>query len=138
MAFVNEYIPEADRKRFGITSDSRFYLVGTTNWTVDRERDMFLLRRQGGGPESTPIHYWAFHWRGHLLDARLEVLERGGDPSGGGHGWARIKLHSLNGIEPEIANRRDEILADLQEALAAHKGMGIHSTRTSYEVRLEV
>jgi hypothetical protein len=49
MAFVNEYIPEEDKKKHRMTPDSNFYLARTTNWTVDRARDMFLIRRTGGG-----------------------------------------------------------------------------------------
>lgn len=136
MAFVNEYIPEEDKKKYDMTPDSNFYLASTTNWTVDRERDMFLIRRTGGGAEGFPIHHWAFCWRGHLLDVRMEMLDAGGDPSGG-HGWEHTKVHGIGNMTPELQSHRAQIIEDLKSALMARKGGGVYSRRTSYEVTLD-
>ena len=36
MAFINEYIPAEDKKKYNMTDHSDFYLAGTNSWTVDR------------------------------------------------------------------------------------------------------
>jgi hypothetical protein len=135
MTFINEYIPDDDKKKHNITPDSNFYLAGIESWTVDRERNMFLMRRTGGGAEGYPIHHWAFYWRGHMLDARLQLIDAGGDHRGG-HGWARIKLVDISGISPALQESKPQIIDDLKDALTAHKGTGVLSSRTSYEVTL--
>ena len=137
MTFINEYIPEADKKKYNITPGSDFYLTSTEGWTVDRERDMFLLPRTGLGPESEPgLRYWAFYWRGHLLNVRLKSIDSGCDATGT-HGWGRTKLLSMGDMPPELQAQRAKIVADLKDALTAHKGLGVYSTYTSYEVTLE-
>ena len=137
MTFVNEYISEEDKTKHNISSDNHFYRAGTTEWTVDKESNSFLMRRTGVGPESTPGETsWAFFWRGHLLDVRLRLIDAGGDPRGG-HGWEHVKLLAMKGVPPELEQRRAEILKDLKEALTAHKGLGVLSRRISYEVFLD-
>ena len=79
MSFVVEYIPEADKIKHHMTPDSCFYFTSTSAWAVDRERDMFLLRRTGPRPEGIPgMIDWAFYWRGHLLSVTLLTIDSGG------------------------------------------------------------
>jgi hypothetical protein len=137
MAFINEYIPAEDKKKYNMTDHSDFYLAGTNSWTVDRERDMFLLPRTGGGPESTPgIRDWAFYWRGHMLDVRLGLIDNGNDEAGI-HGWERKKLHWIRDMPPELQEHRAQIIADLKDAMTARKGLGLYSSYQTYEVTLE-
>ncbi|WP_200958258.1 hypothetical protein [Massilia sp. Root335] len=45
MAFINEFIPEADIKKYGIEEINKKYIVGGTKsgqWTIDRDRDIYL------------------------------------------------------------------------------------------------
>lgn len=138
MAFINERISPEDKQKHNLTDDSNFYRAGTTSWTIDRERNMFLIMRVGAGREGAPGEAnWAFYWRGHLLDIRLRALSVGVDPDGK-HGWEHRKVLEINGLSEEVARKRDDILADLKEALTAHQGMGIYSKLTSYEVELDV
>lgn len=137
MAFINEYIPAEDKKKHNITPGSNFYLTSTEGWTVDRERDMFLLPRTGLGPESEPgLRYWAFYWHGHLLSVRLKSIDSGCDASGT-QGWGHIRLLGFGNMPSELQAQRIQIVADLKDALTAHKGLGVYSTYTSYEVNLE-
>jgi hypothetical protein len=137
MPFINEYIPEEDKKKYNIKPGSNFYLTSTEGWTVDRERDIFLLPRTGTGPESEPgLRYWAFFWRGHLLDIRLKSIDSGCDTSGT-HGWGRTKLLGIGNMPSELQAQRGQVVADLKDALTAHKALGVYSPYTSYEVTLE-
>nr|WP_315237141.1 hypothetical protein [uncultured Albidiferax sp.] len=137
MTFINEYISVEDKKRHNMTPDSNYYLAGTASWTVDKKRDMFLLPRTGLGPESEPgLRSWAFYWHGHLLDVRLKSIDSGGDASGT-HGWGHTRLLDIGDMPPELQAQRVQIVADLKEALTAHKGLGVYSTYTSFEVTLD-
>lgn len=131
MAFVNEYIPTEDKKKYNMTDDSNFYLAGTNSWTVDREREMFLMHRAGGGPESPEKEmYWAFFWRGHLLNVHIKHLANGGETPGG-HGWAKKKVLGIGGIDltPEI---KAEIVADLKLAFEGFGGFGLSKAFPPY------
>lgn len=137
MTFINEYIPAEDKKKYNMTPDSNFYLAGTNSWTVDRERDMFLLPRTGGGPESAPgVTNWAFYWKGHLLDVRLRLIDAG-DDSTGLHGWQHTRLLGIGDMPPTLQEKRAQIVSDLKDALTANKGLGVYSTYTAYEVTLD-
>ena len=139
MTFVNEYIPEKDKKKYDITDDSNFYLAGTSSWTVDREREMFLMHRAGGGPESPEGEmYCAFFWRGHLLNVHIKSLGNGGDIPGG-HGWTKNKILGIGGIDltPEI---KAEILADLKLAFEGSGAFGMSNAfppYSTYDVSIE-
>jgi hypothetical protein len=139
MAFINEYIPAEDKKKYNITEDSNFYLAGISSWTVDREREMFLMHRAGGGPESAEGElHWAFFWRGHLLSIHIKSLENGGDIPGG-HGWTKKKVLGITGIDltPET---KAEILADLKLAFEGHGAFGMSNAfppYATYDVSIE-
>lgn len=137
MAFINEYISPEDKRKHDLTPGKDFYLTATESWTVDKERNIFLLPRTGGGPESEPgVRYWAFNWQGHLLDICMELLENGCD-STELHGWERRKIRSINRMPQELQSQRIQIIEDLKEALTAHKGLGIYSGYQTYQVTLE-
>ena len=131
MPFINEYIPEEDKKKYNITEDSNFYRAGISSWTVDRERDMFLMRRAGGGPESPEGEmYWAFFWCDHLLTIHIKSQGSGGDIPGG-HGWTKMKILGIGGIDltPEV---KAQILADLKLAFEGYRGFGVGSPFPPY------
>ena len=137
VSFVNERILPEDKRRFQMTEDSSFYLAGTNSWTVDRERDMFLLPRTGAGPESEPgVRHWAFCWRNNLLDVRVLVLGSGIEADGL-RGWERTRVLAVCGASVLARSERAQMLRALKEAFVAHRGLGIYTRLTSYEVSLE-
>jgi hypothetical protein len=68
---------------------------------------------------------------------RMEMLDAGGDASGG-HGWEHSKVHGIGNMTPELESHRSQIFEDLKDALKARKGSGVYSRRTSYEVTLDM
>ena len=79
MAFVNEYIPEADYEKYDlkrICGDHNKVHKGhmySESWTIDRERDAFLI----------PIWFhresdfsgYAFYWKGDWMFFEMRVVE---------------------------------------------------------------
>ena len=138
MAFINEYIPEADVKKYGIEEINKKFIVGGTNsdqWTIDRDRDIYLRCVARGREEFRHQSTWTLYWKGTLLTVELDMISAGGER--GGHGWSHYKLRFI-GIPPSLEGKRDEIIADLREALAAYGGGGVYSTRTTSDTTLDV
>lgn len=144
MAFVNEYIPEADLVKYGIEEIDKRFIVGNTHdhsWTIDRERDIYLRCVARGREEASHKSTWTFYWGGELMAVCLETVDAGSDGTRNGRGWVRYQLVDcyLKGffIPSHLLDRRDEIIADLREALTARKG-GINSAKETYETTLAI
>lgn len=136
MTFVNEYIPEADKKKYQITDQSNFYRAGASQWTVDREREMFLVYRAAYGPEGPQDQkFWAFYWRGHLLDVQVQNMEVRQDSDGNVH--SRKRIIQINGMSPELEQSKPQILEDLRGALSVYGVAGLLIPVKSYELELE-
>lgn len=144
MAFVNEYIPKDDFAKYGIEEIDQRFIVGNTHdhsWTIDREREIYLRRVARGREESSRKSTWTFYWHGELMTVCLETVAAGSDGAKNGHGWVHYQLVDcyMKGffIPSHLLDRRNEIISDLREALAARKG-GMNSAKVSYETTLTI
>ncbi len=136
MAFVNEYIPETDKQKYQITDHSNFYRAGAGQWTVDREREMFLVYRGGYGPEGAQDEkFWAFYWRGYLLDVHLHNLALSQDSDGNVH--SRKRIIQIKGVTSDLERSRSEIIEDLACALSVYGVAGLLIPTKSYSLVLE-
>lgn len=144
MTFANEFITDQDRVKYGLDQVERdISMRGKApqdDWTVDHERGTYLRLINRGREEFSNTSTWHFFWGGELMTVCLETLDAGGQR--GGHGWSHYKLVQCYGkgefIPPNLRGRRDEIIADLRDALAAYKGGGVYSTRASSDTTLTV
>jgi hypothetical protein len=146
MPFINEFIPAEDVEKYCLKAIDQKFIVGGTNsrqWTIDRERNIYLRNvARGGGaePEIRNQTKWSFFWCGELLTLRLDSITGGGGR--GEPGWSHWKLVMVNGsygLPTHLKAKKDEFLVDLKEALTAYQGAGVYSTTyTSYSVVLEV
>lgn len=146
MGFVNEYIPEADLKKYNFAELNKRPRKGgftADDWTIDREADIWLrsfyLESDHTAPDGgfTGVSAWDFYWKGTLMFVEVKSLA-----SGGGRGeprWTRKKLLSIN-IPPELENQRPEIIRDLEAAFTAYKGAGVLAIddSPSYTFELEI
>lgn len=145
MAFVNEYIPEADFKKYDFERlNKRPRKAGTAPsdaWTIDRDADVWLRKfytemdhtdLQGG---FTGISVWDFWWKGKLIAVTLESIETGGGV--GKHCWSRKRLVALE-IPAAMEAQRAQIVKDLEAALTAYKDGGVLSGATTYSLTLDV
>jgi hypothetical protein len=122
MAFVNEYISPEDVEKYGIEEiDRRFFRVTfRPDWTIDKERDVYLRFVVSGLEEFAKKKDCVFYWKGALLMARLsQQIETA--PSG-----ERIRRYKLLQLElPEaVAAERTEIISTLKEGLVAYQSGG--------------
>jgi hypothetical protein len=137
MAFVNERISEQDRKKYGLDEIDNSPGMGVhapaRYWTIDRDRSIYLRYLGRGREEFANRTTWHFYWNEELLVVDLLTLDTGGRP--GEPCWAKKKIHRLP-LPPHLSPRRDEIIADLYDAIAAHKDNGVFSKSTAYTLTL--
>jgi hypothetical protein len=146
MAFINEYIPAADLKKydFEVLNNRQKEMSGTTpsdSWTIDRDADIWLRKfytefdhtAADGG--FTGISVWDFFWRGTLMLVKMKTLETGGGI--GKHCWARRKLLNIN-LPTNLENQRAQIIQDLEKTFIAYKDGGVLSEATSFAFALEI
>ena len=138
MAFINEHISADDIEKYDIESIDKRFIVGgvsSKNWTIDRERNIYLRIvarvREDYRHEST----WTFFWNGELLLVELDNIKTDGKAGGERTGHKRIRRLE---IPQHLKSHRDEIIDDLKEALTAYKDGGVYATATEYTLILDV
>ena len=140
MAFVNEYISEEEKKKHNFVESNHFYASPPTSWTVDHERNMFLVKRWVNAREpwvDPGITKWAFYWHGCLLDIEIYTIENGQDATET-HGWTHKRINSIKGLPTDQKIDRTLIVNDLREAFTASKGRVVYSPYQTYTVTLDV
>jgi hypothetical protein len=144
MAFVNEYIPADDFKKYGFEQLNRRTSRGSTPndfWVIDREMNIWLRKFYSEMDHTavrggyTGVSAWDFYWKGNLI--WVEVKDGDG---GGGYGqprWQQKKLLRID-IPAALEVQRSQILADLVAAFTAYKGAGVFATDSEFSFTLEM
>jgi hypothetical protein len=130
MTFVNEYISPEDVEKYHIKEINKQFFKGhyKPDWTIDRERDIWL-RYMTTGREDFASHWnFALYWKGRLLHIQLEVS---GGGKNRGEQWRHYKILRL-GVGSALQAHEAEIKADLKEALVAFRDAGVQSTSTQF------
>jgi hypothetical protein len=135
MAFVNEYVPEEDIKKYGFEEINLCYGKSDVrpDWTVDRENDVYLRWIVTGENEFRNQHDFVFYWKGTLIFVRLRISD---GRVLGTRAWAHWKLVTLN-LPEELQEKKPDILTDLKAALTVYKDFGIYSTLTEHTATFE-
>ena len=122
MSFVFEIVPEKDYGFFesmglkNCWNNDTFSLSKDTKWCADRERNAFLVGI-GGGHDDMP-NFFDLWWNGYTI--RMEVVETG-------NGNYNTKVNIIWNIwripiHKKIWNKRDEIMALINEAFSVYSG----------------
>jgi hypothetical protein len=134
MAFVNAFTTPEDIEKYGLDLfDKRFHLdaVDASQWTVDRERGLYLRIATIGGEEGQRQSRWTFLWHKDLLFLVFEALEPGND-----RGLPHYRLRHLD-LPFHLRRYRQDIADAIDEALAVYRHGGVHSQIASFSVALE-
>ena len=119
MAFVNELIPEADKARIDWSKFKAWPFSRPprpSRWTIDLEKDVFMIMLEGRGPDGERPETYALSWKGQVI--RFEANVSG---HGTGKFWETIcwRLQSVD-IPAHLQHLKEEILDDLKAAIDAH------------------
>ena len=134
MAFVNEYIQEADYEKYDLRRicgehnlPSQRGQMYSRSWTVDRETDAFLI--QVWSHHEARFEGYAFYWKGEWTFFEMATVDGEAKPDGSS---CRYLFH-VKGfvVPPALESRREGLLTDLHAAITACPG----SPTFSYAVR---
>ena len=124
MAFVNEYVSPEDVKKYDLDGINQRFGKDPAlryQWTVDRERNVFLIWMDAGREEFSARQTLLLWWQGISVFVRLLSATTG---TLGSQVTSRWQLQQIN-LPPELVTKRTEILDVLKEALVAYKVSGI-------------
>jgi len=115
MTFVNEEVPKQDIEKYGLREINKKFLIGDFEYE------------------------WTFYWKGILLTIRLK---RRGEGVRGGKGSTTWAMQPSMGstslwLPKELESKREEIIADLKDALRAFKDFGLGSTIADHTAYFE-
>lgn len=129
MAFVNEYIPEADYEKYdlrrvcGEHNEVHRGHMYSRSWTIDRERYAFLI--QVWSHHEAEFNGWAFYWKGMWMFFEMRPVESKQDRANNSC-WFRFLVKAF-AVPSELNARRDELVNDLEAAITASPGGATHS-----------
>lgn len=131
MAFVNEYISEADIEKYGIKEiDDKFFKGHSKpDWTIDRERDIYLRYMHSEREEHSNRKTYYFYWK---VEALVVTIDVEAEDLNSERYW-HYKLWRME-IPTSVASNKTEIVDDLKEAFIAHKVYGVHSGDAKFNV----
>ncbi len=140
MAFINEYIPESDYgkhdlRRVCMAHNLRWRQdhMHSEQWTIDRERDIFLIKVWSH--HESDFSGWAFCWKGHWIFFEMRIHDSSTDlPTKTCWVGYQIKDFSLPEVLLEF---KEEVIADLNQALADYCGGGVFSPYTHGTATIE-
>ena len=125
MGFINEFISAEDIIKFDIHAVNFRYLKSNRNpnWTIDRERNIYLRRMTTGREEFAADSEWTLYWKGTLIPVDLTVS---GEKLPDDEDLAHYKLRNIV-VPDDLRDKRSEILGDLKDALSVFAGGGVYA-----------
>ena len=124
MAFVNEEVSEADAKNYDFEGLSKIVHreIGwlRQSWTIDRDRNIFLICLGTGRDEFCMQHRFLFWWDGIIFNIGLDGVGEGNPFGKTSTTWDALSL----GIPTEFPFTRDDLTNTLKEALIVFKWHG--------------
>ena len=127
MAFVNEYIPEADYEKYdlrricgehNLTHRGRMH---SRSWTIDRERRAFLI--PVWSHREAEFNGWAFYWHGEWMFFELKVADAWENKIAD-ECWSRYQIKGFV-VPPALEAQQEELIADFRAACSAYAGGGV-------------
>lgn len=146
MAFVNEWISQEDKEKYGLVAlcaeyskdDSKYVAVKNPkdeiDWTIDREREIWLIRIANAVnpdfkfPSPTQEEIFILHYLGANIEVRLWMESISKDtkeiPFKAGWKYLGMNLTSTDGADEA------HLKAIIREALQTYKQLGLRGRRT--------
>jgi hypothetical protein len=138
MAFVSEYMSGADAEKYGIEAINNRFIIGGTrarDWTVDRDRDIYLRIVTTGREEMASRSTWTLFRHGDLTVVDLDLVRATGGM--GKPSSSHYKLLRLD-MPFHLQSQKDAVLDDLREALTCYGDGGMFSTATSFSLIFDI
>lgn len=133
MAFVNEYVSEVDVGKYELAEINRQFWKTDARyeWTIDRQRDIYLRLMKSGRGEFGQQQEFTFYWHQRVLAVRLS---RDNGMTEDGRIASVWRLHHLV-LPGALQSQRQAIVDDLKLALEAYKTAGVGSSVSEHVAR---
>ncbi len=125
MAFVNEYIPEADYEKYDLRRvcgehnlKSRRGHMYSRDWTIDREKGAFLI--QVWAHHESEFSGWAFFWKGTWIFFEMRPVDSTHDEKTNAC-WFKLLVKGLV-CPANIKALQNQAKRDLRSAITEHPG----------------
>lgn len=131
MAFVNEFASQEDVEKYGLKQlcdKYRIYCGDRFDWTIDKDRDMYLMWVGSGREDTVCQHDFVFYWNQTLIEARFFVKGESPRNRSGWKHWSLLRLF----VPENLESQRFAIIEDLKQALAAYRDNGVRSVTTEH------
>jgi hypothetical protein len=136
MAFINEFVPAEDIEKYDLNgiwdkyhpaSKGKYYLGFPPAWTIDRDRNVFLLSipELARDREEASVHQYLLWWHGAHVTFEITSLPGSSamlSDSPFKKIWKLVSLYLPEGFDVP----REEVIGVLKEALTAYGYRGIH------------
>lgn len=145
MGFVNERISAGDAEKYGLAEIDQQYFGRTRarDWTIDRDREIYLRHVASEREERQGFVTWNFFWSGDLIEfvAHASDIYDSPDRTFGKITWNIERYGILDqSRRKEFLAREDEFFVLLKEALMVYQLGGIFMKKPfeNFEVTIKV
>ena len=129
MAFVNEYISEADYEKYdlkricGEHNEPNRGHMHSRAWTIDQERDAFLIKVWSH--RDSEFSGYAFYWKGEWMFFEMAIID-GEINRDTNSCWYHFQVRGLT-LPKALEMMREELFADLRAGITASPGGMTHN-----------
>ena len=123
MAFVNEHISEKDKSKIDFASigrtphgDPKTDPVSPSIWTIDRDKDVFLMWTWSGRDDISNHQYFLYFWKGTPMHASMKYQFPAPNTVLWHLGWLNCPEH--------LRSEYDDMIRVLKEAFIVYEVFG--------------
>lgn len=134
MTFINEYISIQDIEKYQIKAVDKSFLKDEEHpqWTIDRDRDIYLRYISNEREELSNRLTYYFFWKGSPIVVTIDAYTNN---IGSELHW-HYELRKID-IPPLSISSKDHIIDDLKEALKTHGVRGVYSNNRKFTVNFD-
>ncbi len=136
MAFVNEYVSKDDIEKYNLIVLREKYRksLARISWTVDKERDCYLVWLGSGQEEFFEHQLFALNYKKNILVFTLKISLSGGDEGPRVGCWSFVNPPRF----PEfLKGDEQEIIGLLKEALVEYHDFGVRSVYSKSDLTIK-
>lgn len=122
MAFVNEYISKDDIEKYRLEEINKTRHLVIHSWTIDRERDIFLIHNGRGREEESQMSFFILYRQGEITNHTIwQFFDRPNKTLV----WEMQRYGEPHYKNIEEQQKYEQLHADLRDALTAFGLAGV-------------
>ena len=138
MPFENAPITTEEYERFQLAAIDKEWPLSrrSSQWTIDRERNIYLLSVSRTVPPDRSAHdpFWLIFWKSAYFCFECRQIEHASKENG----WRGHQALTRLEVPEQLKAYRSAILADIEAGLATYGTGGIYCEAKGFELKLDV